>query len=674
MQLRAFRVEMFKGVVDSGWIDIERLTAIVGKNESGKTTILKALHKLNPFEPEPYVMAREWPRGHRRERNSSQIVCTARFELAEAEIEDLRQITDQQVDFKSTVDVTRDYAGRLETCFAEGVFPDRVHPNQVDTTCESLPEIASGALGHTFSERAATLQEDARRLAREGRFSDLPALPNDHQTALQTLIQGSPQEQADQQTYIQQYVSKLAEVVRVLTNSPSIQRQAHEYVVQRLPTFIYMDDFKAFVGTAMLNEVKARRDQRTETQADRTFQMILALSALNLDELCSQEEQNDREQRQYDLDDGAKTLTNLIRERLKQRQYQVEFRADGKQFFTMVTDNMNEALIRLEERSKGFQWFFSFDLMFMHESKGTFKDCVILLDEPGLHLHPGAQKDLLDRFEEYAAGNTLVYTTHLPFMIDLRHPDRLRVISETPNGAVVTNDLTQSQPDAKLTLQAAMGMSISQSYLVAQRNLVVEGVDDYWILSELSNILIRSGGAGLPEDVLVTPAGGASEAAYIATFMTGQMLDVVVLLDTDQAGDNARDALVKRWLTRYNGKDTQVLSLGAVIGAASECSIEDLIPENFYLDLAMHVYARKLAGRTLTLRPGSQLCKRVERGFAELGIAFNKGSVAKDLRTALTRMKDSSELPAGMKETAEKVIGAIRGAFDSLGRASAAPV
>jgi predicted ATP-dependent endonuclease of OLD family len=669
MQLKGFRVQMYKGVIDSGWIDVESLTVLVGKNESGKTTLLKALHKLNPFSPEPYVMAREWPRGHRRERSDAQVVCTARFELSEDEVQTLRTMTDQQVDLKSSIVLTRDYAGRLEVEFSEGVFPNKLHPTDVDRPLTSLPQINSAVLGAPFAERATSLQEEARRLAREGRFSDLGQLQQPHQAALQQVLnQGDQNQQNQQQQYISQYTAKLSEVAQLLANTPSIQKRAHEYVVKRLPTFIYMDDFKSFTGTAMLNQVKQRRDAKSMTPEDSTFQMILKLSALSLDDLCTAADQPDREQRQYDLDDGAKTLTNLIRERLKQRQYQVEFRADGHQFFTMVTDHMNEALIRLEERSKGFQWFFSFDLMFMHESKGTFKDCVILLDEPGLHLHPGAQKDLLERLEEYAAGNTLIYTTHLPFMLDLRHPDRIRVISETDLGAVVTNDLTQSQPEAKLTLQAAMGMSGSQSYLVAQRNLVVEGVDDYWILSELSNLMIRSGEVGLPEDILVTPAGGASEAAYIATFMVGQKLDVVVLLDSDQAGDNARDALVKKWLTRYNGKESQVLSLGTAVGATGEFSIEDVFPEDYYMTHVKQVYAKAIAtaGAEPKLQVGNQLCKRVERSFEDLGLKFNKGSVAKVLRSELSRMKNVSDLPAGMKKTAAAVIRTIRSSFDAL--------
>ena len=80
----------------------------------------------------------------------------------------------------------------------------------------------------------------------------------------------------------------------------------------------------------------------------------------------------------------------------------------------------------------------------MHETQGTMKGCVILLDEPGIHLHPEGQQDLLRRLETYAEGNSLLYTTHLPFMLDLQEPQRIRVLSETENGTVVPEE--QRQP------------------------------------------------------------------------------------------------------------------------------------------------------------------------------------------------------------------------------------
>src|SRR5262245_10645350 len=95
MRLVGFQVQMYRCVMDSTWIPVTPLTVLVGKNESGKTAILKALHKLNPFHPEPYHL-REWPRGHRGTRSPEQVVCTAEFELsARARAEDTNALTDK---------------------------------------------------------------------------------------------------------------------------------------------------------------------------------------------------------------------------------------------------------------------------------------------------------------------------------------------------------------------------------------------------------------------------------------------------------------------------------------------------------------------------------------------------------------------------------------------------
>src|SRR5258708_35224005 len=116
---------------------------------------------------------------------------------------------------------------------------------------------------------------------------------------------------------------------------------------------------------------------------------------------------------------------------------------------------------------------------------------------------------------------------------DLREPARIKVINQVKGAAEVSEDLSASGPDEKLTLQAALGMRANQSYLVADRNLVVEGADDYWIVTELSNLLIRAGTPGLPEDVMVTAAGHASDVVHLATVMIGQELVVVPLFDSE---------------------------------------------------------------------------------------------------------------------------------------------
>ncbi len=663
MRLTEFRVTMYKSVIDSGPVTVEALSVLVGKNESGKTTLLKALHKLNPATPEPYSIEREWPRGRRKDRDPDQVVCTAKFELSDAEVKELAQLTESNTDTK-TVRVTRNYRGDLEVQLAEGLFPQALHPNQVDAHCQALPTPPSNS-SEGYRIRAEAVRAEAIRLGREGRFDELRGLHPTQTAELQGALSANGQPTyAPETQHMNAYLQGLQQLPAKLDDLPTVQRQAHEFVVTRLPKFIYMSDYRTFQGSALLDQVQARKSSKQSTPEDETFLMILALSGLELETLVTQGKADDRELRQYDLDDGAKTLTETFTKRLKQREYSVQFRADGQQFLTLVTDQTDPSLIRLDERSKGFQWFFSFDLLFMHESGGTFENCVLLLDEPGLHLHPGAQEDLLKRLEVYAQGNTLLYSTHLPFMLDLRHPERIRVINEGDAGPQVIEDLTQTQPDAKLTLQAGLGMRGSQSYLVAQRNIVVEGVDDFMVLTELSQLIWRSGQEGLPDDALVTPAGGASEAAYIATFMIGQKLRVVVLLDTDNAGSDARDKLVKTWLTRYQDTKTQVLSVADAVGVTSDdFAIEDLFSEDFYLERVRHVYSKELTAAGDPNGPqlvgGGQLVKRVERAFDDLGLKFNKGSVAKVIRRDLRAMAQVSELPEPTAGFAVKLIRAL---------------
>jgi predicted ATP-dependent endonuclease of OLD family len=46
MKLQKVQIKDFRCIDDSGEFVIDDVTCLVGKNESGKTAILKALHKL----------------------------------------------------------------------------------------------------------------------------------------------------------------------------------------------------------------------------------------------------------------------------------------------------------------------------------------------------------------------------------------------------------------------------------------------------------------------------------------------------------------------------------------------------------------------------------------------------------------------------------------------------
>jgi recombinational DNA repair ATPase RecF len=50
MEPQSFRVTNFRSIDDSGEIKVARITALLGRNESGKSNLLLALRSLNPVE------------------------------------------------------------------------------------------------------------------------------------------------------------------------------------------------------------------------------------------------------------------------------------------------------------------------------------------------------------------------------------------------------------------------------------------------------------------------------------------------------------------------------------------------------------------------------------------------------------------------------------------------
>lgn len=62
--------------------------------------------------------------------------------------------------------------------------------------------------------------------------------------------------------------------------------------------------------------------------------------------------------------------------------------------------------------------------MFLVESLGEHKNAILLLDEPGLSLHPLAQRDLSAFFDGLANTNQNLYTTHSPFLVDADRLER----------------------------------------------------------------------------------------------------------------------------------------------------------------------------------------------------------------------------------------------------------
>lgn len=117
MNITQLRVRNYRSIEDSGWISLESLTCLVGKNESGKTAFMRAAEQLNPaystggYTPYEDYPRQEWPDYSERHEDDPDVVVSARFALDEADVEAVEDDFGTGVLAGREATVHRDYQG-----------------------------------------------------------------------------------------------------------------------------------------------------------------------------------------------------------------------------------------------------------------------------------------------------------------------------------------------------------------------------------------------------------------------------------------------------------------------------------------------------------------------------------------------------------------------------------
>ena len=116
MRLESFRVRNYRSINDSGEIAVSRITALLGRNESGKSNLLRALHSLNPIEGFSALKPiKDFPR-HRRleECEDDTPVLSTTWVLDEDDKEALLEVLPRATDVER-VTIGRSYQGKTRT-------------------------------------------------------------------------------------------------------------------------------------------------------------------------------------------------------------------------------------------------------------------------------------------------------------------------------------------------------------------------------------------------------------------------------------------------------------------------------------------------------------------------------------------------------------------------------
>jgi hypothetical protein len=288
-----------------------------------------------------------------------------------------------------------------------------------------------------------------------------------------------------------------------------------------------------------------------------------------------------KKQRSILLQSASALLTQKFRSWWKQGQYRFRFEADGDHFRIWVSDDKRPEEIELEGRSTGLQWFLSFYLVFLVESADSHEGAVLLLDEPGISLHPLAQRDLSGFFDGLAETNQLIYTSHSPFLVDADRLDRARKVYVGEDGtSKVSADLRAMDGDiaqrgAGYTVHAALGLTVAETLLLGCEPVVVEGPSDQHYLSGIKMLLIASGRLKPGRELVFPPAGGTKGVKVVASILGGRNEELpVALFDSDAQGRDTASALRKGLYADQPGMVLEV----ALFAGFEDSEIEDLIP------------------------------------------------------------------------------------------------
>lgn len=680
MKLFSFQIKNYKVIDDTGAIKSDKLvTALVGKNESGKSSVMKAMWKSRNVADAKFDKLYDYPRDrYSRERKGTQETTVLDFELTPEEMDALvAQLPAPPAEKPAHVIYTTLYEGEDKVRHDIG-FNKELDGGVSAVDARAVVEALGSATAAAGGNDAAAVQT-ALTTAIDQIDVDAPLWQEESVKALETFsaaITAWINTDAARQPVA---AAERGQLQALLTQAKQgdPMAKARTWAEENLPIFIYFDDYGQLETRIHLPLYLQRKDTpdpkvRTQTALFEWSGLdpkeILELGRPRQDGETDEEVHRRHEKRRALLDSSSFSLTGDWVEWWSEKRHKMHFDADGEDLVLRVSDQHNEFPVPFEERSHGLQWFFSFYLVFLVESRKAHKGAILLLDEPGLHLHPTLQAKLIALFERISAANQLIYSTHLPFLVDGNHLERVRTVhlaGPEPQKTMISNDVRPTgDRDTLFPLQAAVGYSIAQTLFLGKRSVIVEGITDYWIIKALSDCLSTKAEPALHQDTVLIPAGGTSRLMPLASIMLASTGvgegHLMVLLDSDKEGDQAANRL-----NEVFSDESAVLMLGTAIGL-TEATIEDLVPRDAY------VAALKQAGYSITLnadeKAATTTVKAMERTFERKSLG--KFGMAEKATAALALIdawgKDSSTIPDSTKENAHALFAAINGHFDRL--------
>lgn len=561
MKLCSVTIHKYKSFEESQTFDLEKdITIMVGMNESGKTSALEAIAKTRYFQKDDdfkFNATHDYPRKDKKRMEKSgenPKAITCKYEIEKELLSSIEKEMGIGILKSNFISRTTSYNNSINI--------------SISVDSKKFLENKTKEFG-IFSELIVS------KLMKVVDIDSLISLQNEYKD----------EEKVEGLKKFEKYYVNLFK-----WDNPIDEFIYRIHLLPHIPKFLYYDEYYALPSRISIEKLE---NHSTIDSDYKTARALFELADINIEEIVKSENFEDfvaeLESTEAIISDELfkywKTNNNLS------ITFQVD-KVEGNDLYNnkTIVEHILDIRIKskgvslpLKNRSKGFNWFFSFFVWFKKIQEDVNSNYILLLDEPGLNLHASAQADLLRFLEDLSRNYQIIYSTHSPFMISSDKLQRVRTVLETDRGSIISDCIQEKDPNTLFPLQAALGYNIAQNLYISAKNLLVEGVSDLIYLQTMSSIIECDGRVGLRSDITIVPTGGLEKVATFISLLRGNDLKSVCLLDsfTDSKGREKLDNLVSKKI--INGKNIRFFH--EFLEDRNRADIEDLFAENDFLKL-----------------------------------------------------------------------------------------
>lgn len=598
MTIEYVQIRNFRSIIDTKNIYLDNnLTVLAGKNESGKSNILKALEcfSKNKFEEEDLPEKFHYDSSED-ELNISEVAVS--LNLTSSEIKS-KIIFDKLFTNKSKLDfglddfqliVTR-YSGNFSQS-VEGSLYEYVFEEEFNVINKRLTDLITKLeiVEDDFNDNDLENCLDYWPFGSHGNLLDITNELHD----VNEYLGGIYNDEAFQFEPFKMKIIDLKKEIQELEDYiDNFLEEINKFCDLFLPNFILFDSFDDILPDFI--------DDTNNGSAivERFFKVV----DTNPKELLKA----GRSMRKKMSKKISSSITGEFENYYNQNEVTLELDLDGADLCFYVYDGDANIPFKPGQRSKGFQWFLSFFLTLKAEANSNY---VLLIDEPGLYLHAKAQRDILKVLESLSNDSQIIMTTHSPYLIDSSRLERVRLVLKNENTYIENKIHKGADKDTLTPIITSIGADLSKDLVFSMNsvNILVEGISDYYYLEALKMFVNIPGTDN--NNFRFIPNVGATQIQNLAVLLIGWGLEFLVILDNDSEGKRVEKTLLDKLLV----DESKIIFVSNIENSSIEdmFSKEDfkkyVLCEHSNEDMQISNSKRASSGKALLAKKFNELC------------------------------------------------------------------